>query len=628
MSAVDSNTSSEIVAAKKVRFFRFSALIPFALITALLVGGYLLFFDRLVKRGLEASFTAINGAKVEIGSFDFSLLDTSVKTRGIQWTNADAPTKNLFEIGATEFTLQPNPLSVGKFVVTRMSVSDLRLGTDRAQSGALPAKEPKASDTAPASGGTLESIEAYAKGIDYQAIASKIGQPEDIPAVRMGKELEAKVQARSDLWKQRLPTVTNLSDLQGTSDEIQAIARRKYKLPDDLAQLRKDLDTLKNARQQVQAKQDVLKQARQDLQTDLTELRTAYAQVNELREAKLKDLLIDPQGDLFSASNLLSALLGDSLVDSARQYLGYYEKFKGYLPEQKQAADVKVVQRERAHGTTVDFVRAGTLPTVYIGQIDLSGTSGSSSLSGTVLNASSDLSYKPLLINVDFRDAQGKADVGTLRGSMSGSKEGLNSNIQLTLRQSPLQGLSKGVSNQYLAGLDGKADIRATLTDTPQALALALRIEGRNVGLRLKPGSVGKDMEGMLSAVLTQIDLLTVDLDYVQEKGPQGARTSTRLRSNLEPLLNARLRAYVASQVAKFNGELRARFNAEVDQALAPLKQQLDGFDQSGTLSAALGDADKLDAARAKLEAELNQKLKAEENRFKSKAKDKLKSLL
>lgn len=628
MSTTTPRSPDEAVTPKKVRFFRFSALIPFALIAVLLVGGYLLFFDRLVKRGLEASFTAMNGAKVEIGSFNFSLLDTSVKTRGIQWTDADAPMKNLFEIGATEFTLQPNPLSVGKFVVTRMAIQDLRLGTDRTQSGALPAKDRKATGSAPASGGTLESLEAYAKGIDYKAIASKIGQPEDIPAVRMGKELEAKVQARSDLWKQRLPALTNLGELQTTSDEIQAIARRKYKLPEDLAQLRKDLDAVKNARQQVQGKQEVLKQARQDLQTDLAELRTAYAQVNELRDAKLKDLLIDPQGDVFSASNLLSALLGDSLVDSARQYLGYYEKFKGYLPEQKQTAEVKVVQRERAHGTTVDFVRAGALPSVYIGQIDLSGSHGSATLSGTVLNASSDLSYKPLLLNVDFRDAQSKADVATLRGSMSGAKEGLNSNLQLTLRQTPLRGLTQGVNNTYLAGLDGKADIRATLTDTPQNLSLALRIEGRNVGLRLKPGSVGQDMERMLSAVLTQIDLLTLELDYTQERGPQGGRTSTRLRSNLEPILNARLRAYVAAQVAKFNDELRTRFNAEVDQALAPLKQKLDGFDQTGTLSAALGDADKLDAARAKLESELNQKLKAEENRFKSKAKDKLKSLL
>jgi hypothetical protein len=205
----------------------------------------------------------------------------------------------------------------------------------------------------------------------------------------------------------------------------------------------------------------------------------------------------------------------------------------------------------------------------------------------------------------------------------------LRSNIQLTMRQSPLQGLSSSVDNKYLAGMDGKADIRATLDDSPQGQTLALRIEGRDVSLKLKQGSMGAEMERLLSTVLTRIELLTVDLDYVRTTGPDGKqRTTTRLRSNLEPLLNARLRAYVDAEVAKFNRELRTRFDAEVDQALAPLKQKLDGLDQTGTLSAALGDADKLDAARAKLESELNQKIKAEENRFKSKAKDKLKSLL
>ncbi|QBK05931.1 TIGR03545 family protein [Hylemonella gracilis] len=619
-------------APKSVRFFRFSALLPFALISALIVAGYLLFFDRIVKRGLEATFTAMNGAKVEIGSFDFSLLNTSVKTRRIQWTDADAPMKNLFEIGATDFTLQSSPLSVGKLVVTRMAIEDLRFGTERTSSGALPReKTPTATPSAgpETSDDMVASLEAYAKGIDYKAIADKIGQPEDIPAVRLGKELEAKVQARADQWKERLPAMTELGDLQSASDEIQAISRRKYKLPDDLPQLRKDLDTLKDARKQLRAKQDVLKQARQALQSDAQELRASYAQVTELRDAKLKDLLLDPQSDMFSASKLLSALLGDALVDSARQYLGYYEKFKGYLPEQKQTAEVKVVQQARARGTTVDFVRAGALPSVYIGQIDLSGSSGTAVLSGTVLNASSDLSYKPLLLSMNFRDPRRNADVATLRGSMSGAKEGLSANIQLNIHQSPLQGLTRSLDNKYLAGMDGKADLRATLDDGPQGLALALRIEGRDVSLKLKPGSVGVNLERVLGTVLTQIDLLTLDLDYVRKKGADGQlRTTTHLRSNLEPILNARLRAYVDAEIAKFNRELRTRFDAEVDQALAPLKQKLDGFDQSGTLSAALGDTDKLDAAHTKLETELNQKLKAEENRFKSKAKDKLKSLL
>lgn len=622
----------QVAAPKKVRFFRFSALIPFALIVTLIVGGYLVFFDRLVKRGLEASFTAMNGAKVEIGSFDFSLLDTSVKTRRIQWTDADTPMKNLFEVGATDFTLQSSPWSVGKFVVTRMAIEDLRFGTERTTSGAMPrektpATDPSASPETP--GDMVASLEAYAKGIDYKGIGDKIGRPEDIPAVRLGKELETKVQARADHWKERLPAVTELGDLQPTSDEIQAIARRKYKLPEDLPQLRKDLETVKNARKQVQARQDVLKQVRQELQADAQELRASYAQIAELRDAKLKNLLIDPQSNMFSASNLLSALLGTSLVDSARQYLGYYEKFKGYLPEQKQTAEVKVVQQERVRGTTVDFVRAGALPSVYVGQIDLSGRTETATLSGNVLNASSDLSYKPLLLSVDFRDPQHNMDVATLRGSMSGTKEGLSSKFQLTVHQSPLLGLTRGMDNKYLAGMDGKANLRATLDDSPQGMTLTLHIEGRDVSLELKQGSMGADMERLLSAVLARIELLTLDLDYIKTRGPDGQfRTTARLRSNLEPILNARLRAYVDAEVAKFNRELRTRFDAEVDQALAPLKQKLDGFDQSGTLSAALGDTDKLDAARGKLESELNQKLKAEENRFKSKAKDKLKSLL
>ncbi|MGJ4748740.1 hypothetical protein ACQV5M_20430, partial [Leptospira sp. SA-E8] len=197
------------------------------------------------------------------------------------------------------------------------------------------------------------------------AIADKIGKPEDIPAVRMAKELEAKLQERFAHWDTQLPGMTDSTELQAASDEVKAISQRKYKLPQDLAQLRKDLDTLKRTDKLVQARQAVLKEARQNLQADVRTLRDGYAQVISLRDANLKDLLIDPQNNVFSAENILSALLGRSLVDTTQKYLGYYEKFKGYLPEQKKTPEVKVVAQKRANGTTVDFIRAGALPTVY-----------------------------------------------------------------------------------------------------------------------------------------------------------------------------------------------------------------------------------------------------------------------
>jgi hypothetical protein len=84
----------------------------------------------------------------------------------------------------------------------------------------------------------------------------------------------------------------------------------------------------------------------------------------------------------------------------------------------------------------------------------------------------------------------------------------------------------------------------------------------------------------------------------------------------------------VNEEVAKYNRQLRARFDAEVGPSLTPLQQKLDRFDQTGTLSTALSDADKLDAAREKLEKDLEQKLNAEEKKAKSKAKDKLEDKL
>ncbi|MGJ4749007.1 hypothetical protein ACQV5M_21775, partial [Leptospira sp. SA-E8] len=149
-----------------------------------------------------------------------------------------------------------------------------------------------------------------------------------------------------------------------------------------------------------------------------------------------------------------------------------------------------------------------------------------------------------LLLNVDFRDTQRNADIARLQGSMSGAtvdgKDGITSSFQLAVHRTPLARLSGGAGAQYLAGMEGNADITATLDETPQRLAIALRIEGRDVRMNLKPDGMGQDMQQLLASVLAKIDLLTVDLDYVKEKGKDG-KTSTRMKSNLEPILNARL---------------------------------------------------------------------------------------
>ncbi len=79
---------------KKARFLRPPGLVVFLVFCLMMAGGWYLYADRLVERGVEASGASIVGARVDVASADVRPTDGSIRLTGLAVTNPNAPICN------------------------------------------------------------------------------------------------------------------------------------------------------------------------------------------------------------------------------------------------------------------------------------------------------------------------------------------------------------------------------------------------------------------------------------------------------------------------------------------------------------------------------------------------------
>src|SRR5512147_743769 len=119
----------------KVAVFRWKALMPLALLLALLAGAWLLFADRFGRLAVERGGTAILGARVDVGSFHSSLGEGKITVRRLVAASPFDSLKNLLEADELAADIDLLPLLEKKVAIDRLAATGLRFGTTRTTSG-------------------------------------------------------------------------------------------------------------------------------------------------------------------------------------------------------------------------------------------------------------------------------------------------------------------------------------------------------------------------------------------------------------------------------------------------------------------------------------------------------------
>ncbi len=118
---------------------KFMPLIAVGGVLVVMVSAVLIFKDPLIKRGLQSVLQAAFGAKVDIAYLHLGILDSNFTIQGLEVANRNNTMKNLFEIGRLTVDFDLLQLLKKRFVADEMSVTEVRVNTDRETDGALPA---------------------------------------------------------------------------------------------------------------------------------------------------------------------------------------------------------------------------------------------------------------------------------------------------------------------------------------------------------------------------------------------------------------------------------------------------------------------------------------------------------
>ena len=100
---------------------------------ALAYFGWVLFGERTIRDTITEAGTKALGTQLDIAELKIHSFTSTVELKGIALADPFDRTRNLFEIALVRLELEPKPLLEKKLVIKRLSVADVRTGTQRAK---------------------------------------------------------------------------------------------------------------------------------------------------------------------------------------------------------------------------------------------------------------------------------------------------------------------------------------------------------------------------------------------------------------------------------------------------------------------------------------------------------------
>ena len=294
---------------------RWKYVVPRAVVLAALWGFFAFGFDPLLKHEVVAEGQSAVSAKVDVASITTSFFPPAVTITGVRVANHDKPGTNLVEFDSLAMKLHSGALQKKSLVVEKGTISGLRWGTPRDDSGLLPetpaqqkaaAKKKAAEEAAAEPSSQADKVEeqmlAHGKEM-FSGLADRAKMqldPNQFESVRVGNELEKRwtatfkdFEARGDDLKKQIDSVKeNIQSNSGNKLErleaYRTATSESTRLLNEIKQLKADINS--NS-QQAKADFAALQQAKEH---DLTKIQDA-ADLFKMDPEQLTEYLVGPE---------------------------------------------------------------------------------------------------------------------------------------------------------------------------------------------------------------------------------------------------------------------------------------------------------------------------------------------
>jgi uncharacterized protein (TIGR03545 family) len=440
------------------KWIRWSGLIGFSVLAALIVVFWMFAAAPLIKLSIEKFGSEALGAKIDVKDVSLNFNPLVLAIEGVEITDKDAPMTNAVSFERAEADMSLFPLLLGKSIIQDMSLEGVEFGTARQVSGALAVEETaeKQATSNEPSGKAAETPEeaaktqlAETKGGSAQSLpsADEILEREPLDTVTRGEKFKSSLETHKKELDDSIAAVPNKSAIKQYQKDLDSLLSGKLKSVDDFKARKKALDKLKKQfkedQKAIKRAQLAIKGAKKDLGSQWPLLKKAPK--DDFNNIKGKYTL-----DAAGTSNLAALLLGEDAGGYAKTGLDYYEKFSPLLEGDEEAELIKEQQAKRLEGEFIHFPTDRPLPDFWLKNLSFSATLPV----GEVAVVVKDITHQQDVINkATTLSANGK-DLKSIKAlSLNGVLDHRNGQgtdtFDLDIQQWRLKGLNLG-----LAGLE------------------------------------------------------------------------------------------------------------------------------------------------------------------------------
>lgn len=565
-------------ARRRTRIFRWQGSAFLLVLIVLIVGWWLIFGERTVRRSLEEAATTSLGTQVDIGTVDIRLAEGVVALNGVAVADPFDSTRNLIEATDSRLELEIEPLLAKKVVLRQLSVRGIRLGTTRQ----VPARPVDTAGFAPRA---LRELRRFREQIDVpllsltpiDTIRSLVLDPTQLQTVQSATALGDRADSLRTTLVARAEALTR-TDVLDSGEALVGRLRTESVRSLGVAGTLRAVRDVRRLLSSVDSLRGAIDSLRLDTERGFDSLVAATSAVNDARRADYafaRSLLRLP---VFDAPSIGPALFGDvsiSTFEKANYWVSLGRQYAppGLLPRQRPGG-----RRVRRAGTTIDFVSPGDLPAFLLRAADVSLSLGDEmgAVRGNYTLALNDITTAPALLGrpATFRltrDAQSTAPAleasGTLDHTGAVSRDVIRLRAEgITLPRFDLPGVpvtlvAGEASSQLRFELHGDsiAAVWSVRAGTPQWLRDSARTRPLNA------------LESIVVSVLERIRVLDVEAEL------NGTLSSPRLavRSTIDREVAAAIQGAMGERLREAEQMVRARVDSLAESALAPVRARV-----------------------------------------------------
>jgi uncharacterized protein (TIGR03545 family) len=508
--------------------------------------------------------TQILGSKVEINNMHLDLPHGQVRIRGLTIASPHEAFRNLLQADELVADVDVVPLTEKKVIINRIAANGLRFGTARATDGRVAAKSGQG-----IAGRVLEETREWASQFQIPALQLATGKisidsldPRKLSSVAVAQALAGRADSSRRAWQHAFDTLRLGPTLDAANATLQKLKTARATDLGTLNEARQAIDRLKRARDRVTTLDRNVRTGIASLQTELAGLDSAKRRDYAFARSLLKLPTLE-------APEIGKALFAPGTIKPFERVLYYVQLARRYMPPGLLPRAATGPKRMRRAGEDVRFPRERALPAFLLRSAELSFLlHPNSPMPQRYAGRLSGLTSDPTLY--------GRPTVVAASGPQLAAGAMLNHvrNVPIDTAGATVGGIRFPVFT--IPGVPLRLDPGATTTQLGFALEgdtvhARFAIRSSNITWARDSGFANNQIADLIWRAVSGISNLDVEARL------SGAlhHPDFAVRSNLDQVVAARLRAVLGEQVAAAEQQLRARVDALVNDKVEPVRAKV-----------------------------------------------------